>query len=266
MPVALRVAWSLNVRMTRRPVQRAPWSRWSDERLLTLRFRELRLSRPSEWVVHCHQRLLQELAERSLRARPHVWLAEDWFSPQRHSGFRDPFLPRTPQTHATRACSDAFGRRWHAAHRAWRSCGTRRDTRFSTRIGSSAARRGARSSAHRARPIPIAIARNRRSTRFVRHLPGWYAQSHPDEDFAETFAVWLRPGSRWRTRYARWPVALAKLTYIDALMRDLHNVRPPVTSRARPLSHRPVLAHARRALPRDRHRAHRAAPPGWLTL
>ena len=25
------------------------------------------------------------------------------------------------------------------------------------------------------------------------HLDPWYAQSHPDEDFAETFAVWLTP-------------------------------------------------------------------------
>ena len=114
-------------------------------------------------------------------------------------------------------------------------------------------------------PYPDRYRPNRRSTRFVRHLPGWYAQSHPDEDFAETFAVWLRPGSRWRSRYARWPVALAKLTYVDALMRDLHNVRPPVVSRERPLS----LAQTSRTLGEhyaDRHRAHCAAPAGWLTL
>ena len=106
---------------------------------------------------------------------------------------------------------------------------------------------------------------HRRSTRFVHHLPGWYAQSHPDEDFAETFAVWLRPGSRWRSRYAKWPVALAKLTYVDSLMHDLHNVRPPVNSRARPLS----LAQTSRTLGEhyhERQRAHRTAPPGWLTL
>ena len=32
------------------------------------------------------------------------------------------------------------------------------------------------------------------SKSFVLHLDSWYAQSHPDEDFAETFAVWLNPG------------------------------------------------------------------------
>ena len=52
------------------------------------------------------------------------------------------------------------------------------------------------------------------------NLANWYAQSHPIEDFAETFAVWLRPGSRWRSRYADWP-ALRKLEYVDALMQEV---------------------------------------------
>ena len=49
---------------------------------------------------------------------------------------------------------------------------------------------------------------------FVRHMEGWYAQKHPDEDFAETFAVWLTPRSRWRERYRGWP-AMRKLRYVD---------------------------------------------------
>jgi hypothetical protein len=61
------------------------------------------------------------------------------------------------------------------------------------------------------------------SKSYVLHLDSWYAQSHPDEDFAETFAVWLTPDSEWRTRYAGWP-ALKKLEYMDTLMRSLRNV------------------------------------------
>ena len=57
------------------------------------------------------------------------------------------------------------------------------------------------------------------SRSFVVHLESWYAQSHPSEDFAETFAVWLTPDSQWRARYAGWP-ALRKLEYMDELMRD----------------------------------------------
>ena len=52
------------------------------------------------------------------------------------------------------------------------------------------------------------------SRKYVKHISGWYAQKHPDEDFAETFAVWLTPGSNWQKKYAGWP-ALKKLTYVE---------------------------------------------------
>jgi hypothetical protein len=68
------------------------------------------------------------------------------------------------------------------------------------------------------------------SKSFVQHLDHWYAQSHPDEDFAETFAVWLDPQAMWATRYAGWP-AQRKLEYMDRLMRELARKRPVVTTR-----------------------------------
>ncbi|HKT25681.1 MAG TPA: putative zinc-binding metallopeptidase [Terriglobales bacterium] len=68
------------------------------------------------------------------------------------------------------------------------------------------------------RPVPF-------SRDFVRHMEGWYAQKHPDEDFAETFAVWLTPRSRWRERYKNWP-ALQKLRYADRMARQLGDVDP----------------------------------------
>ena len=57
----------------------------------------------------------------------------------------------------------------------------------------------------------------------------WYAQSHPDEDFAETFAVWLTPNSEWRQRYAEWP-ALKKLEHMDALMGSISGKSPRVVN------------------------------------
>ena len=68
------------------------------------------------------------------------------------------------------------------------------------------------------------------SRRFVRHLPGWYAQKHPDEDWAETFAVWMTPGLDWHAEYADWPVALAKLQYCDRTLAALADRDPTVTS------------------------------------
>jgi hypothetical protein len=66
------------------------------------------------------------------------------------------------------------------------------------------------------------------SVKFVRHLPGWYAQKHPDEDFAETFAVWLTPGSDWQTQYADTP-ALAKLMYVHKVARQ-YGQKPPIVT------------------------------------
>lgn len=68
------------------------------------------------------------------------------------------------------------------------------------------------------RPIPF-------SRRFVRHIAGWYAQKHPDEDFAETFAVWLTPRSNWRKKYKGWG-AMAKLRYVDRMARKFRDAEP----------------------------------------
>ena len=72
----------------------------------------------------------------------------------------------------------------------------------------------------RYKPVPF-------DRRFVRHMEGWYAQKHPDEDFAETFAVWLTPRSGWRRRYRGWP-ALRKLLYVDRTARALGDTEPPL--------------------------------------
>jgi len=75
------------------------------------------------------------------------------------------------------------------------------------------------------RPTPF-------SREYVRHLSGWYAQKHPDEDFAETFAVWMTPELPWRERYEGWP-ALRKLEYMDRTMQAIAD-RDPVVRRGRP--------------------------------
>ena len=67
------------------------------------------------------------------------------------------------------------------------------------------------------KPVPF-------SRKYVRHMAGWYAQKHPDEDFAETFAVWLTPRSQWRKKYKGWG-ALAKLRYVDRMPAFLHSRR-----------------------------------------
>jgi hypothetical protein len=72
------------------------------------------------------------------------------------------------------------------------------------------------------RPVPF-------SRKYVRHIAGWYAQKHPDEDFAETFAVWLTPRSNWRRKYKAWP-ALHKLRYVDRVVRRVRDQDPVVST------------------------------------
>ena len=72
------------------------------------------------------------------------------------------------------------------------------------------------------RPVPF-------SRKFVRHIAGWYAQKHPDEDFAETFAVWLTPRSNWRRKYKGWP-AMLKLRYVDGVARRVRDQDPAVST------------------------------------
>jgi len=74
---------------------------------------------------------------------------------------------------------------------------------------------------------PVAFSR-----RYVRHMAGWYAQKHPDEDFAETFAVWMTPGAKWREKYRHWP-ALQKLEYVDRIGHDVAAL-DPLKKRGRP--------------------------------
>ena len=74
--------------------------------------------------------------------------------------------------------------------------------------------------AYRENYKPVAFSRS-----YVRHIAGWYAQKHPDEDFAETFAVWLTPDSKWRSKYRHWG-ALKKLEYMDRIASELGDAEP----------------------------------------
>jgi hypothetical protein len=80
------------------------------------------------------------------------------------------------------------------------------------------------------KPYRDSFRPDRSSRHYVRHITAHpygrtYAQKHPDEDFAETFAVWLAPRSGWRQRYRGWPV-MRKLLYVDRLMKDIRRSTP----------------------------------------
>src|SRR5690606_8754821 len=202
------------------PAGRPPrWAHWDDEALLSLRFKELGLRVRGSAVAADVERLGRELARRGITFRPHVWLSLSWFSPDGVPGIAVPFYA----AHARlcrlerRLIGEAEG-----GSGLWRmqllrhEAGHAIDTAFRLRRRSDFRRVFGRAS----EPYPRTYLARPTSRDYVLHLGAWYAQSHPTEDFAETFAVWLGPKARWRREYAGWP-ALEKLEYVDALMTEL---------------------------------------------
>ncbi|MCK4414867.1 MAG: putative zinc-binding metallopeptidase [Candidatus Eisenbacteria sp.] len=208
------------------------WAKWPRERLLDLRLCDLGLAIEGTMLEQRITRLHAELAQRDLTFRPHLWLSDDWFTPDRMTGSAIPFYLAHPRLIRLERSligeAEGSTQSWcmkllrhetgHAIDHAFRLTRRRRRQQLFGRSSLSYPRYY--------RPNPY-------SRRHVQHLEYWYAQSHPDEDFAETFAVWLQPRSQWRRRYQAWPQALHKLEYVDELMQELAGRRPLVRTRTR---------------------------------
>lgn len=206
------------------------WANWPDERLLKLRFKDLKLSLRGTWLAGCLRELNRELADQGLQVRAHAWLSSEWFSPDNTPGIAFPFYLAHPRLMrlerkmiidvegGTRAeCMRIL--RHEAGHVVQHAYRLHRRRRWQQLFGRSSTR------------YPSYYRPNPASRHFVQHLRLWYAQSHPDEDFAETFAVWLTPRSNWRKRYEGWP-ALKKLQYVDELMAEIAGEKPSLTRRS----------------------------------
>jgi len=205
------------------------WASLPDEELLKLRFRDLGVTLKGTWLEGCVERLHEELDERGLKVRPHAWIGEEWFSPDNTPGISVPFYlvhPRLVRLERRQILDVEGGNvrdcqrilRHEAGHVVQNAYRLHRRRRWQRLFGRSSIRYP-----RHYRPDPT-------SRNYVQNLPLWYAQSHPDEDFAETFAVWLRPRSDWRRRYSGWPV-LAKLRYVDELMTEIAGERPQLNHR-----------------------------------
>ncbi|MEO8216650.1 MAG: putative zinc-binding metallopeptidase [Acidobacteriota bacterium] len=212
-----------------------PWEDLSDSDLLDLKLRHLGLRIEGTWIEECLQDLYGELERRGLRFRPHAWLSYDWFVADRIPGIAIPFYlahPRLMKLERKQMLEVEGGNveemmkilRHECGHALDNAYGLGRDTQRRALFGNPSKR------------YPEHYRPNPASRRFVQHLRLYYAQSHPMEDFAETFAVVL--GSRnggWRKRYAEWP-ALKKLEYVNELLNRLSDEPVRHRSRRRPES------------------------------
>jgi hypothetical protein len=231
-PVASRSSLYRAHRTIARPTtarHRAPFIHHSDEELLQLRMCDLGLLLRGTWLEDCMDRLCVELVQRNIRFYPHAWLSHDWFSPEGVPGIAIPFYlahPRLMRLERRQMHEVEGGSREECMRILRHECGhaiqhayqLQRRRRYQQLFGKSS------------QTYPDSYRPNPASRRYVQHLRLYYAQSHPDEDFAETFAVWLQPRRVWRRRYRDWP-ALHKLEYVDQLMEELREMSPLILSR-----------------------------------
>ena len=198
---------------------------WESERaeLLASRISALGLAIRGTRVERLASRLADELRARGVSFRPEVYLSDEWGCPDGSPVIGVPFyladerLERIEAEHSGSVEGDEEAMRYlrheagHALNYAFH-IHARAD--FESVFGNYA------------QPYHEHYATDPLSRAHVRHILGWYAQKHPDEDFAETFAVWLTPDLDWRTEYADWP-ALRKLEWLDGVMRTVGGLEPP---------------------------------------
>lgn len=205
------------------------WADWPKDKLLSARICDLGLRIKGSPLQPRIEQLYRELERRDLEFQPHFWLSDDWYCPDDIPGVAIPFFLAHSRLRRLEYESvlevEGGTRDWcmrllrhetgHALLNAYR-LDRRRDWK----------RTFGRPSA----PYPDTYQPQPYSKHYVLNLPNWYAQAHPHEDWAETFAVWLRPRSDWRRRYHDWP-ALRKLQYVDDLMQEVRESRPRLRNR-----------------------------------
>jgi hypothetical protein len=194
--------------------------------LLSRKINELSLTIQGTQLEASVSRLYQELKKGGISFKPKTYLADEWGCPHGIPVIGIPFYLADPelcklegQLTGIEAEEEAevmmclrheAGHAFNYAYRLYRHPEWRQlFGRFSQPYRENY------------QPVPFSI-------KFVRNIPGWYAQKHPDEDFAETFAVWLTPGSDWQKQYIDTP-ALAKLMYVDKLARK-YGHKPPIVT------------------------------------
>lgn len=204
------------------------WVALKDEEMLALRLCDLGVRIEGSELEARVRQLSEELAARGVSLRPDCYLGDEWFSPAGSPAIAIPFYlahprlktlelhqmleveggsPEWCQRLLRHECGHAIDHAYQfSSRRQWRKIFGSPDTEYTPET-------------YRPRPY---------SKSFVRHLANWYAQAHPDEDFAETFAVWLAlTPEEWRQRYLGWK-ALEKLEFVHTLMQEVAGSPPAI--------------------------------------
>ena len=207
----------------------------SDEELLQIQIRKLHLTLKETKLEKSIQQLYRELDEKGITFHPPCYLTDEWFSPDGIPVIGIPFYLAHPrliklerkmmlevegetETWCMKLLRHEAGHALNHAYKLYRK------TRWRELFGACTKRYSV--GGYETRPY---------SKRYVTHLGDHYAQSHPEEDFAETFAVWLNPLNHWGKKYRGWP-AIKKLNYVDHLIKKIGNQEPLIKKLDKPFS------------------------------
>jgi len=202
---------------------RHDWADLDDEQLLDVRMSDLPLQIEGTLAERL-ARIRTELDSHGLQCPLHFYLSDEWFTPDGATAIAIPFYlahPRLARLEEAQMLEVEGGEHESCMRILRHESGHAIDNAYRLRLR----RHRRRIFGSPSKPYPESYTPKPYSKSYVLHLDAWYAQSHPDEDFAETFAVWLTPTSQWQPRYAEWP-ALKKLEYMDELMASVR-ARPP---------------------------------------
>jgi len=208
------------------------WKKLTDEEILQMRIRELKLQIQGSSIEPLIEKLYEELSLKGIRFHPPCYLADEWLCPDKQPLIGIPFFLAHPRLKniekkmmfeveggTEKSCMKLL--RHECGHALNYAYELYKRTRWRELFGHFSARY---SDFYYYQPY---------SRRFVTHLKDNYAQAHPDEDFAETFAVWLSPNNNWQEKYQDWPV-IKKLSYVDNIMKKLNNTEPTITHKGNP--------------------------------
>ena len=191
---------------------------------------QIDLDLEGQWFSPLIDQVRRELRSRKILFFPHLWLSDEWFCPEGYTGVAIPFylcdrkfiaLEKKNVGKVEGGTNSEFLKifRHEVAHALEHAYDLQNHPLRVKTFGST----------HK--NYPKSYVPMKYSKKYVLHLPDNYAQSHPDEDFAETFAVWLQPKSQWLKKYKGWP-ALNKLLIMDQLMGEIKG-QPPIRRKDR---------------------------------
>lgn len=208
------------------------WEKLNDHDLLELRFCDLELKIEGSRIEPLVEELYNELQQKNINFRPHVWVSEDWFSMDGIPGIAIPFYvlhKRFSQLCKKMHLEDEGYNKKEAIKLLRHETGHAIDNAYKLRLSHQRQVLFGLSSTD----YPESYAPLNSSSNYVSHLNPWYAQAHPDEDWAETFAMWLTPDSKWKELY-KDTLAYKKLDFIDKVMKSIAGKDPVVQKKKQP--------------------------------